>query len=37
MSALLAFANQGQIVATFVIIFVLAVLGGFAVWRGWGV
>ncbi len=37
MTALLAFTNQGQLAATFAIIFVLAVLGGFAVWRGWGV
>jgi hypothetical protein len=37
MSTLLAFHNQGQLVTTFVIIAALAVLGGFAVWRGWGV
>jgi hypothetical protein len=36
-SALLAFSNQGQLAATFAIIFLLAILGGFAVWRGWGV
>jgi hypothetical protein len=37
LSALLAFTNQGQLIGTFVIIGALAVLGGFAVWRGWGV
>jgi hypothetical protein len=37
MTALLAFTNQGQLVATFAIIAALAVLGGLAVWRGWGV
>ena len=37
MSALLAFNNSGQITATFIIVGVLAVIGGLAVWRGWGV
>ena len=37
MLALLAFTNQGQLTATFIIIAVLAVIGGLAVWRGWGV
>lgn len=37
MSTLLAFTNQGQLVATFAIIAVLAVIGAFAVWRGWGI
>jgi hypothetical protein len=37
MLTLLAFQNQGQLAATFAIVFVLAVIGGLAVWRGWGV
>jgi hypothetical protein len=31
---LLAVTNQGQIVATFIAIGVLTVIGGFLVWRG---
>ena len=37
MLALLAYNNSGQVTATFIIVAVLAVIGGFAVWRGWGV
>jgi hypothetical protein len=33
----LAFLNQGQLAATFIIIFVLFLIGAVAVWRGWGV
>ena len=37
MLALLAYLNSGQLTATFIIIGVLAVLGGVLVWRGWGI
>lgn len=37
MPTVIAFAQQGSLIATFVIIGVLAVLCAFAVWRGWGV
>lgn len=37
MPTVIAFAEQGQVIATFVIIFVLAVVAGAAVWRGWGI
>ena len=37
MLGLLAFTNQRQLIATFIIIGALAVLGGILVWRGWGI
>jgi hypothetical protein len=36
-TSLLMYQNEGSLIATFVIIGVLAVMGGFAVWRGWGI
>jgi hypothetical protein len=36
MLALLAYQNQSELQATFIFIAVLAVIGAFAVWRGWG-
>jgi len=37
MPTVIAFAEQGQVIATFVIIGVLMLLCAAAVWRGWGV
>jgi hypothetical protein len=37
MTSLLMFQDQGSLIATFVLIAVLAVIGALAVWRGWGI
>ena len=37
MPTVIAFAQEGSVIATFIIIFALAVLCACAVWRGWGI